>query len=65
MNRRIIHAVLAAAITLGVTPARATDEHSYARDEFAIIRDGLAPGKQMSLASHGADENGNGDFMSG
>jgi len=62
MNRRIILAALAAIIALGLAPARATDSHDYAKDEYAIIRDGLAPSKQMSLASHGADENGNGDF---
>lgn len=62
MNRRIILAVLAAIITLGLTPARATDEHTYATDEYAIIRDGLSPNKKMSLASHGDGEGGNQNF---
>jgi hypothetical protein len=62
MNRRIIPAFLATVITLGLTPARATDEHTYAKDEYGIIRDGLAPNKRTSLASHGADENFKGEF---
>jgi|SRR5882757_502648 len=62
MNRRIILAVLAAIITLGLTPARATDEHTYGKDEYAIIRDGLAPNKRVSLASHGDGEGGNENF---
>jgi len=62
MNRRIILAALIAFLALGLVPAQATDSHDYAQDEYAIIRDGLAPNKQMSLASHGADENGNGEF---
>jgi hypothetical protein len=61
MNRLIL-AVLAAVITLGLAPAGATDSHDYAPDEYAIIRDGLAPSKRMSLASHGADENFKGEF---
>jgi hypothetical protein len=62
MNLRIILAVLAAILTLGLAPARATDEHTYAKDEYAIIRDGLAPNKKMSLASHGDGEGGNENF---
>ena len=62
MTRRIIVAVLAAIITLGFAPARATDEHTYAKDEYAIIRDGLSPDKKMSLASHGDGEGGSENF---
>ena len=51
-----LRVLLAAILALAVTPARATDEHDYARDEYAIIRDGLAPSKQMSLASHADPE---------
>ena len=51
-----LRVLLAAILALAVTPARATDEHDYARDEYAIIRDGLAPNKQMSLASHADPE---------
>jgi hypothetical protein len=52
MKSRFLFAALAAFLALAVTPARATDEHDYAKDEYAIIRDGLAPNGQMSLASH-------------
>jgi hypothetical protein len=62
MNRRIIQAVLAAVIALGLTPARATDEHTYAKGEYGIIRDGLSPDKKMSLASHGDGDGGNENF---
>jgi hypothetical protein len=62
MQPHAILSTLVAYLVLGLAPASATDSHDYAKDEYAIIRDGLAPSKQMSLASHGADENGNGDF---
>jgi hypothetical protein len=62
MNRCIILAVLAAIITLGLTPARATDEHTYGKDEYGIIRDGRSPDKKMSLAAHGDGEGGNENF---
>lgn len=62
MNFRIILNVLAALLVLGLGPARATDEHTYAKDEYAIIRDGLAPSKLLSLAAHGDGESGNGNF---
>ena len=52
MKSCLLFVLLATYLALAVTPARATDEHDYARDEYAIIRDGLAPNKQMSLASH-------------
>lgn len=51
-NRRILSSLLAALLVLAVAPARATSEHDYARGEYAIIRDGLSPDKQKSLASH-------------
>jgi len=47
-----VRVLLAAVLALAALPARATDEHDYARDEYAIIRDGLAPNKQLSLAAH-------------
>ena len=62
MNPRAILIVLAAFLASGLTPACATDSHDYAPDEYAVIRDGLAPNKRMSLASHGADENYKGEF---
>ena len=62
MNRRMILAALAAILSLGLTPASATDEHTYAKDEYGIIRDGLSPDKKMSLASHGDGDGGNENF---
>ena len=62
MNPRAILVVFSIFFACGLAPAGATDSHDYAKDEYAIIRDGLAPNKQMSLASHGADENGEGEF---
>ncbi len=43
-------------------PVRATDSHDYAKDEYAIIRDGLSPDKQKSLASHGDGDGGRENF---
>jgi hypothetical protein len=54
--------LVAALVPFAVLPARATSEHDYARDEFAIIRDGLAPNKQVSLASHGDGDGGRENF---
>lgn len=62
MHPRAILVVLGTFLALAASAARATDSHDYAKDEYAIIRDGLAPNKRMSLASHGADENGEGEF---
>jgi hypothetical protein len=42
--------------------ARATSNHEYGKDEYAVIRDGLSPNKQMSLASHGEGELGDENF---
>lgn len=55
MKTRRLPVILAAllALALAVVPARATDEHDYARGEYAIIRDGLSPDQTKSLASHG------------
>jgi hypothetical protein len=61
-SSRTLFAILAALFVLALAPARATDSHDYAADEYAIIRDGLAPDKTVSLASHGEGEGGSGDF---
>jgi len=53
---------LAIAAGLALTPARATSEYNYGKDEFVTIRNGLAPNKQLSLASHGAGETGDDGF---
>jgi len=42
--------------------AGATSEHQYGKGEYAIIRHGLAPNRQMSLASHGPGKNNDDDF---
>lgn len=60
MNLRI--AILAALFASAMVPSRATSNHEYARDEFVLIRDGLAPNKKISLASHGEGELGDGNF---
>jgi hypothetical protein len=57
-----IFALLAALFPLALAPAHATSEHDYAKGEYAIIRDGLAPNKQVSLASHGEGDGGQSNF---
>jgi hypothetical protein len=54
--------IAVAAVLAFIVPAHATSNHGYGTDEYAIIRDGLAPNEQMSLASHGEGELGDGDF---
>lgn len=49
------------AACLVLAPAGATSVHSYGKDEYLTIRGGLAPNKQVSLAAHGGDDEGNGD----
>lgn len=43
---------------LAVASARATSEYQYGPNEYVIIRDGLAPDKQLALATHGGGERG-------
>ena len=62
MKFRPLFAAVAALLALAATPAHATDNHEYAKDEYAIISGGLAPNKQMSLASHGEGELGDTNF---
>jgi hypothetical protein len=59
-SSRALWSILASLLALAAAPARATDSHDYAKDEYAIIRDGLAPDKRVSLASH-ADPEAEGD----
>ncbi len=61
-RRRTLSAMLAALLALVIAPARATDTHDYAKGEYAIIRDGLAPDGRKSLASHGDGEGGSENF---
>ena len=60
--RHTLSAILAAILTLAAAPVRATDSHDYAKNEYAIIRDGLAPDRKLSLASHGEGEGGVANF---
>ena len=60
-----IFSILTTFLALAVCPAGATDSHDYAKDEYAIIRDGLAPNKQMSLASMAPTRTAWVNFMSG
>ncbi len=52
----------AIAACLALAPAGATSNHQYAKGEYGVIRDGLAPNKQLSLASHGEGELGDDGF---
>jgi hypothetical protein len=62
ITRHTLAAILAAVLMLAAAPVRATDNHEYARGEYAIIRDGLAPDRKTSLAAHGEGEFGIGNF---
>jgi len=54
---------LAILACLVAAPVGATSEHQYARGEYAIIRHGLAPNKQLSVASHGVGGFGHDEFQ--
>ena len=62
MIPRIVMFAAAVLVALAISPSRATSNHEYAKDEYAVIREGLAPNKKMSLASHGEGELGDGNF---
>jgi hypothetical protein len=55
---KILRLLLAALFACAIAPARATDEHTYAKGEYAVIRDGLAPDQRKSLASHADGDGG-------
>jgi hypothetical protein len=61
-TRRPLCVILIAMFVLAAAPVGATDSHDYARNEYAIIRDGLAPDRKMSLASHAEGEGGVANF---
>jgi hypothetical protein len=48
---------------LVAAPVCATSEHNYGKDEYLIIRHGLAPNQQLSLASHGVGGFGHDEFQ--
>jgi hypothetical protein len=56
------YCAIVACLAAAGLPAHATSNHQYAKGEYGIIRDGLAPDKQLSLASHGEGELGDEDF---
>jgi hypothetical protein len=62
VSRIILSLTMAALVAFATVPAYATSNYEYKKDEYALIRDGLAPNKRMSLASHGTGELGDGDF---
>jgi hypothetical protein len=62
MQRLTLTTILVALIVLSAVPTRATDNYGYGKDEYAIIRDGLAPDKSKSLAAHGDGDLGNDKF---
>ena len=61
-SNRALVVLFAALLAFAAAPARATDSYDYARDEYAVIRDGLAPDRQVSLAAHGDGEGGSANF---
>jgi hypothetical protein len=60
--RFVISLAAAVSVAFAIAPARATSNYEYKKDEYAPIRDGLAPNKLTSLASHGNGELGDEDF---
>jgi len=62
MSLRICLPILAVLVALGFAPAHATDSHDYGTDEYAIIHDGMAPNKRLSLAAHGDGDGGSDNF---
>ena len=55
-------AVLALLLALAASPALATSEHQYGRNEYAIILGGKAPNGKLSVAAHGGGESGSDGF---
>src|ERR1700761_3888637 len=53
---------LAAVLGLVLAPALATSNYKYRKNEYVIINRGLAPNKQVSLASHGEGDLGDEGF---
>ncbi|MBR0804559.1 hypothetical protein JQ636_13505 [Bradyrhizobium japonicum] len=56
-------AILALALTLAASsPAFATAEYRYGKNEYAIIQGGRAPNGKLSVAAHGGGESGSEGF---
>ena len=49
-------------LALAALPAHAISEYRYGKHEYVIIQDGLAPNKRLSIAAHGAGDDGDDDF---
>jgi hypothetical protein len=45
-----------------IEPAGATSVYTYGKNEYRIVRDGLAPNKRFSIAAHGEEEDAEDDF---
>ena len=60
--RIVILLATAILFAVAIASSRATSNYEYAKDEYAIIRDGLAPTRKLSLASHGEGELGGEGF---
>jgi hypothetical protein len=54
-------AILAIAVAFALSPLCAADNRDRSKDEYAVIRDGLAPNGKLSLAAHGEGDD-NDDF---
>ena len=60
---KIFHKILLVLVCLGLTKvAKATSEYTYKKGEYVIVRDGLAPNKQLSIAAHANGEGGYDNF---
>jgi len=55
-------AVLALLLAFAASPAFATAEHKYAKNEYAIILGGKAPNGKLSVAAHGEGDAGSENF---
>ena len=59
----IIAIVVAIALACALAPLRAADNGDRGKDEYTVIRDGLAPNRQLSLAAHAESDGGNDNFQ--
>ena len=63
MQLRRVDAIFATIVfTCAIQSVLATSTYQYDKDEYVIIKDGMAPNKLYSLASHGSGELGNEGF---
>lgn len=61
MNLRQLLPIVLLAL-LAPLPGSATDSYTYRKDEYATIREGRAPNRQMSVAAHGDGDMGSENF---